>query len=221
LVRFRDVYLVPWKFDGDPVEIDDVSRTAFDSPAERDRVAALLGQYDATLRLTPDVDNGFATLAAERTARHPLRTYLFVPLQRIATLWLTPRTEFLPISGHLWPLAQQWQDDSLGFSVTVFLAALNFFYVGWAIAGCWNVVRHGAAVSPGTSTAVTFLVTFILLRTAFLTQVETPEPRYVLECFPALLAMGALAWLPRTGGAMPRPEARDESSPARSVESVP
>jgi hypothetical protein len=38
---------------------------------------------------------------------------------------------------------------------------------------------------------VAFLVLFILIRTAFLTTLETPEPRYVLVCFPALIAMGA------------------------------
>jgi hypothetical protein len=35
------------------------------------------------------------------------------------------------------------------------------------------------------------LVFFILLRTAFLTTLETPEPRYVLVCYPALLALAA------------------------------
>jgi hypothetical protein len=39
--------------------------------------------------------------------------------------------------------------------------------------------------------AVAFLALFILMRTAFLTTLETPEPRYVLACFPALIAMGA------------------------------
>jgi hypothetical protein len=38
---------------------------------------------------------------------------------------------------------------------------------------------------------VAFLFFFMLLRTAFLTTLETPEPRYVLVCFPALIAMGA------------------------------
>jgi hypothetical protein len=38
---------------------------------------------------------------------------------------------------------------------------------------------------------VAFLILFMLLRTAFLTTLETPEPRYVLECFPALIAMAA------------------------------
>jgi hypothetical protein len=33
---------------------------------------------------------------------------------------------------------------------------------------------------------------FMALRTAFLTTLETPEPRYVLECFPAVIALGAV-----------------------------
>jgi 4-amino-4-deoxy-L-arabinose transferase-like glycosyltransferase len=198
LVRFRDVYLVPWHIDGERVEIGDVSPAAFDSPAERARVAALLDQYNTTLRMTPEVDQGFASLARERTARNPLRTYLFVPLGRVATLWFTPRTELLPVSGHLWPIRQEWSEDPLGFSVTVFLGALNFFYVGLAIAGLWRAHRQRDVLGPGVRTAVMLVVVWIVVRTAFLTQVETPEPRYVLECFPALLALGALVWLPRT-----------------------
>ena len=197
LVRFRDVYLVPWNIGSDRVEISDVSPAAFDSPSERARVAALLDQYDVRQRITPEVDAGFAALARERTARDPLRTYLVVPLGRVATLWFTPRTELLPVSGHLWPIGQQWREDPPGFSLTVFLGALNFFYVGLAIAGLWRAHLQRDTLGPGVRTAVMLLVVWIVVRTAFLTQVETPEPRYVLECFPALLALGALVWLPR------------------------
>ena len=201
LVRFRDVYLVPWNIGSDRVEIGDLPPAAFDSPSERARVAALLDEYNATSpttpRMTPEVDRSFADLARERTARHPLRTYVFVPLERVATLWFTPRTELLPISGHLWPIGQQWSEDPLGFSVTVVLGVLNFFYVGLAIAGLWRAHRQRDIARPGVRTAVVLLVVFMGVRTAFLTQVETPEPRYVLECFPALLALGALVWLPR------------------------
>jgi len=216
LVRFRDVYLVPWNIGSDRVEIGDVSPAAFDSPSERARVAALLDQYNVTQRMTPEVDAGFAALARERTARHPLRTYLFVPLGRVATLWFTPRTELLPVSGHLWPFRQQWDDDPLGFSVTVFLGALNFFYVALAVAALWRAHRQRDALGPGVRTAVMLLVVFMVVRTAFLTQVETPEPRYVLECFPALLALGALVWLPRAtprwaGATRARRAARGES----------
>jgi hypothetical protein len=195
LVRFRDVYQVPWKVDGEPISIGDLPPAAFDTAAERARVARLLERYNHTLRMTPEVDGGFAALARERTARHPLRTYLWVPAGRAATLWFTPRVELLPFSGRLFPVGRRWDEDPVDFSVTLLLGALNFFYVGLGVVGLRCAVRRngrGRAAIPLTPIAL--LVTFILLRTAFLTGIETPEPRYVLECFPALLALGAMAW---------------------------
>jgi hypothetical protein len=44
---------------------------------------------------------------------------------------------------------------------------------------------------PETRAAVALLALFVLARTAFLTTVETPEPRYVLLCFPAVIALAA------------------------------
>ncbi len=203
LARYRDVYLVPWNIGTDRVEIGDIPPSAFDSPEEHARVAALLDRYNTTRRMTAEVDEGFAALSRERTARYPLRTYFWIPFERVFTMWFTPRTELLPISGHLSPVREQWHDDPLGFSVTVFLGALNFFYVGLAIAGLWRAHNQRAEAPPGVQTGVILLVVFILVRTAYLTQVQTPEPRYVLACFPALLAFGALAWLalPRRVGA--------------------
>jgi peptidoglycan/LPS O-acetylase OafA/YrhL len=43
----------------------------------------------------------------------------------------------------------------------------------------------------GARTAVVLLIGFVLLRTAFLTTLEAPEPRYTLVCFPVLLAFAA------------------------------
>jgi hypothetical protein len=40
---------------------------------------------------------------------------------------------------------------------------------------------------------VLVILLFFALRTAFLTTLEAPEPRYLLECFPALIALGAVA----------------------------
>jgi len=59
---------------------------------------------------------------------------------------------------------------------------LNALLIAAAIAGAWIARRRPATL---------FLVAFVVVRTAFLTSVETPEPRYVLECFPALLALAA------------------------------
>ena len=40
------------------------------------------------------------------------------------------------------------------------------------------------------------LVAFLLLRSAFLGTVESPEPRYTLECYPAIIVL-ASSWLAR------------------------
>jgi hypothetical protein len=187
LYRFRDVYLVPWKLNDEAIRVEDIPARAFDTPEERERVAAILEPYNNDLTLTPEEDQAFGELARQRTARHPLRTYVWLPLARAATMWFTPRIELIPVSGTVFPLVQSWEDDKIDQSVTVGLFLLNIVYVGLAIWGAARLWRQSAAVRP----AVAVLVVFILLRTAFLTTLETPEPRYVLVCFPALIALAA------------------------------
>jgi len=187
LYRFRDVYLVPWKLNDEAIRVEDIPARAFDTPEERERVAAILEPYNNDLTLTPEEDQAFGELARQRTARHPLRTYVWLPLARAATMWFTPRIELIPVSGTVFPLVQSWEDDKIDQSVTVGLFLLNIVYVGLAIWGAARLWRQSAAARP----AVAVLVVFILLRTAFLTTLETPEPRYVLVCFPALIALAA------------------------------
>jgi len=52
--------------------------------------------------------------------------------------------------------------------------------------------------NPAARPAVAFLALFIALRTAFLTTLETPEPRYVLVCFPVLIALGTQVFARRS-----------------------
>jgi hypothetical protein len=187
LYRFRDVYLVPWKLNEEAIQVRDIPARAFDTSEEKARVASILEPYNNDLTLTPEEDAAFAQLARERTARHPLRTYLWLPLARAVTMWFTPRIELLPVSGTVFPLVQSWREDRVDQSVTVFLFLLNVGYVGFAIWGAVRLWRRSSAVRP----AVALLIVFVLLRTAFLTTLETPEPRYVLVCFPALIALAA------------------------------
>jgi hypothetical protein len=42
--------------------------------------------------------------------------------------------------------------------------------------------------------AAKFLILFVAIRTLAMTQLQTVEPRYVIECFPVIVALGALAW---------------------------
>ena len=187
LYRFRDVYLVPWKLNDEVINIDDFPARAFDTPEEKERVAMILEQYNNDLALTPEEDAAFAQLARERTARYPLRTYVWLPAARAMTLWFTPRIELLPLSGKVFPLAEAWEDDPVDQSVTAGLFLVNVLYVALAIWGALRLWRSGT----NARAAVGLLVAFILVRTAFLTTLETPEPRYVLVCFPAVIALAA------------------------------
>jgi hypothetical protein len=187
LYRFRDVYLVPWKLNDEAINVADIPDRAFDTTEERERVAAILESYNTELTLSPAEDAAFGQLAHQRTARHPLRTYVWLPLARGITMWFTPRIELIPVSGTVFPLWQSWQDDKIDQSVTVGLFLLNIIYVALGVWGAVNLWRRSPAVRP----AVALLLTFILLRTAFLTTLETPEPRYVLVCFPVLIALEA------------------------------
>jgi hypothetical protein len=183
LWRYGDVYLTQWKLDEEPIPPDTIPTHAFDSPAERDRVEALLEQYNETLALTPEEDRGFQEIARERTKRYPLRTYVEIPLLRSVAMWFTPRIELLPFSGHVFPVRSGWENDREDLVVTLLFGFVNGAYVVLGLAGAWM-----ARGRPGCA----LLILFVLMRTAFFAAfVETPEPRYVLECFPALIAFAA------------------------------
>ena len=194
LYRVRDCYLAPWKLNEESISVEDLPARAFDTPEEKERVAVILEQYNNDLTLTPEEDSAFAQLGRERTARHPVRTYVLLPAARAVTIWFTPRIELLPFSGHVFPLAQMREDDPVDQEVTSLFFVLNLFYAGLGVWGAARLWCSNAAARP----AVVFLALFILLRTAFLTTLETPEPRYVLVCFPILIALGAQVFARRS-----------------------
>ena len=194
LYRMKDSYLSAWKLDEESIDVETLPPRAFDTPEEKQRVAMILQTYNDDLTLTKEEDTAFAALARERTTRYPLRTYVWLPALRAVTMWFSPRIELLPVSGTVFPLVQSWQDDRIDQSVTIGAFLLNVIYVGL---GIWGAVKLWTS-STSARPAVIFVALFITVRTAFLTTLETPEPRYVLECFPALIALGAMAVLGRT-----------------------
>jgi hypothetical protein len=187
LWRFRDVYLVPWKLEEEPIRLEDIPASAFDTPDEKRRVAATLQEYNETLTLSAEEDAAFAAIARERTARHPVRTYLEIPLARALSIWFTPRIEFLPFSGSIFPLAQCLEDDPLDFAVTIVFFLLNCLYV---LLGAWGATRLWRSIRAARP-AVALLAGYLFVRTVFLTTLGTPEPRYVVVCIPILLAFAA------------------------------
>jgi hypothetical protein len=194
MTRFGDAYLATWSLGNQPIDIAAIPAAAFDSDAERARAADLLRRYNSDLKMTPVLDREFANLAAERTTRNPLRTYIYVPAGRIAAMWFAPRIELLPYSGRLWPPGERWRGNPTDFGVTFGFGILGIVYLALAAVGWW---RYRAQL------AATFLFLFVAIRTLAMTQLQTVEPRYVIECFPvivALSALGALTWaMPERG----------------------
>src|SRR5262249_54098231 len=159
LFRVKDCYLVPWKLNEEPIDVETIPTRAFDSPEEKLRVAAILEPYNETLTLTKEEDDAFAQVARERTSRHLLRTYLWIPALRAATIWFSPRIELLPVSGTVFPLAESWHDDRSDQLTTLGLLFLNIAYVGLAIWGALTLWK----CSPSSHTALLFLTLFVVV----------------------------------------------------------
>ncbi|MDQ1637146.1 MAG: hypothetical protein QOF62_485 [Pyrinomonadaceae bacterium] len=141
------------------------------------------------VEMTPEIDAGFAQLAAERRARHPIRYYLFLPFKRGLSLWFDTHSQYYPFEGELLPLGDLDYDNQQQYWLPLF-AGLTFLYTLLGVAGAWFLW------SSGLFTARRWLLLaalMILLRVGFFATIENPEPRYVVEVFPFLSVLGGIA----------------------------
>jgi hypothetical protein len=67
----------------------------------------------------------------------------------------------------------------------VALGIVGLFYAGLAAAG----LMRGRAIP-----LLGLLVTFVILRSIFLGTLENPEPRYTLECYPAIIIFASIVF---------------------------
>lgn len=180
IVDFISVMNVYWNVSaegpGEAVDISNISTRAYDNDAQRQRTEQLFAQYNESLILSPEMDHGFAQLADERICAHPVRYYVFLPLARLADMWLRPRTEMLNLQLDWW----NWENVPEESAASLGLALLNLFYAAAAFVSLRRQM-------PGSA----MLWLFILCRSALLATLPNPEPRYTLECFPAVLMLAA------------------------------
>src|SRR5437879_4906245 len=158
MFRFRDAYLFTWKLQSQPIDVKNLPSYAVDSPEELARVASLLDRYNRAHGMTRSLDLEFAQLARERVKRHPIRTYVWIPIERAAAMWLTPRITLLPFSGRFWPLAESYHYNPVEFKVTLGLTLLNFLYV---------VIFLAAVCYYHTNPGILSILAFIRFRTGF------------------------------------------------------
>ncbi len=197
-VSVEDVY---WQVSGNTVDINKLPPRAFDSAQQREETAQLLSDYNHSLHVTPELDARFAALAATRIHAAPLRYYAWLPLLRIADMWLRPRAELLPSDSRWWQL----DDDPSGSAISLSLGVIGLLYIALAIGG---ILRGGFA--PG----IGLLAIFVIFRSIFLGSLENPEPRYVLECYPVVILLGSALFgskIPKTVSS----SVKLDSSPAR------
>jgi hypothetical protein len=178
-VSTSDVY---WQVPGSPFDLTKLPSRTFDSPAQYAETAALVADYndkDNGLDISPDLDARFERLAEERIAAHPLRYYAWLPLGRVADMWLRPRVENLPIDLDWWVYAHHHAETRFCW----FYAGLNAAYLLLGLAGlcfrpkCWL-----------------WMAAYMALRSTLLLTIEAPEARYTLECFPMLFALGGIGF---------------------------
>jgi dolichyl-phosphate-mannose-protein mannosyltransferase len=175
---FVSTYNVAWNVPGDELDIGKLPSRAFDAPSQHDETAALAAEYNSNgYNLTPQIDAGFARLADERIASHPLRSHLWLPLGRVADMWLRPRVENLPIDLDWWVYAHHHVETRFSWAY----AALNALYLLLGF--------RGLCLRPRLWP---WMLAYMLLRSALLLTVVPPEARYTLECFPMLCALGGV-----------------------------
>jgi 4-amino-4-deoxy-L-arabinose transferase-like glycosyltransferase len=174
-VSVQEVY---WSVPGADIDIARLPRRAFDSQEQRERTTQLFADYNRDHDMTPELDARFAALAAQRVRAAPFRYYLWLPLARIADMWLRPRTELFPSDPRWW----EFNDDPRWLAVSLALGLVNLVYVVFPLAG---LVRGHEFFGIG------LFVLFLLLRSAFLGTLENPEPRYTLECYPIAIVLAS------------------------------
>ncbi len=188
-VEYSTTDSVFWSVGSENIELDDLPARAFDSPQQMEETRLLLDEYNRWNGISPELDERFAALAAERIRTHPVRYYLVLPILRVADMALRPRTEafYLDISWWL------WGEHPGQTIVSVLLGLINLGYMGLAV---WAFLR-------GRVPLAWMLGGYLLLRCLLLGTMENAEPRYTLECFPILIVAAAAAIAGRKDEAVP------------------
>jgi len=179
IVDYASTEEIYWAVPGNPMDVQQLPKRAFDNEDQREATERLLDDYNQVLHLTPALDQRFETLARQRIGTHPIRTYVALPILRSLDMWLRPRTEILPSDTRWW----EFNDDPKWSALAVSLGAIGLFYWLCGLVG-WLRLLPVAGSGP--------LLLFVVARSAFLGTLENPEPRYTLEMYPLLIVFAAV-----------------------------
>ncbi len=167
---------------------DESSDDAESTDASDEESSDETAETPPAVEMTPDIDAGFAELAQERITRHPIRFYVLVPLKRASALWFDTHSQYYPFQGELLPLSALDAGTHQQYFLPAFVS-LTWLYTLLALAGAvlmW--------LDKSSRRWLLLLALLLIPRLAFLTSMENPEPRYVVEFFAFILAVASLAF---------------------------
>lgn len=198
ITRPRDVEFFVWPVEEKVIDPAGLPPGACDSADERRRVAELFSWYNRgvdpgappdavsenTAVLSRAIDAEFARLARERIAAHPIRYYVWLPVRRAWNLWFDTHSIYYPFDGYLPPLREMRLETREDWLLPAFYL-LVWVYTALGIGGAWVLWR-----APGCREWVVLAGLLFLPRLAFLSTMPNPEPRYMIELFPVVAALG-------------------------------
>lgn len=187
-IDYASTQFVYWRYEECRLKIKDIPRRAFDSEEQYQKTEKLFNDYNAVLKSTPAIDDRFAKLARERIAANRLRYLLFLPVARVANMWLRPRIELFHLRSQWWKYGEHPSETV----IATLYGILNLGYITLALFGLKRALRFS-----GNLAGLSALVSFVGLRNLLLTTIDNSEPRYVLECFPLVIALAGVSF---TGG---------------------
>jgi hypothetical protein len=166
-----------WNVPDGAISFDDLPAWAMDSPQQQQQTWTLFNEYNRDEEISPALDAEFEALAHQRAATHSLRTWILLPLGRLADMTLRPRVENLTIDLRWW---EYWNHRSeTRFSIVYGIVNLLLLMLG----------RAGLARRPQLWQ---YMLAYLLLRCLLLLTIEAPETRYTLEFFPIVFAMAGI-----------------------------
>lgn len=132
------------------------------------------------VKMTPEIDQQFAEIADARIRRSPVRYYIFTPAKRAAALWFDSHSLYYPFGGQMSPVKDLDYDEHQQYWLPAF-ALLMWIYTILAIGGVIFFWRNRK--NKNILRWLILLSLMTLPRVLFLSTIENPEPRYVVELF--------------------------------------
>ena len=181
MAEYVSVQEIYWNVPGDAIDVGRLPPRAFDSPQQRQLTAELFDEYNRDHDMTPELDRRLGALAIERVHDSPLRYYVWLPALRIGDMWLRPRTELTSADPRWW----EFNDDRRFLALSLGFGVVNIAYVLLALVG---------ASRSREFFGIGVFVLFLVVRSLFLGTLENPEPRYTLECYPAVILLASVCF---------------------------